>query len=109
MKKTIISKQTKSLALMAITAFTLIGCGGGSGENWGIDHGSEVEVSHGPLDAATGKYRCTLADADLVKPGGVVRPLTDDTQLRVWHYQNSEEYVCTLQGQALLTQPVEGA
>ena len=106
--KKIISKQTKIFALVTVTAFTLIGCGG-SDENWGIDHGSEIEVSHGPLDAATGKYRCTLADADLVKPGGVVRPLTEDTQLRVWHYQNSEEYVCTLQGQAVLKQPVEGA
>ena len=109
MKTVIIYKQTKTLALVTAIAFTLIGCGGGSGENWGIDHGSEVEVSHGPLDPATGKYRCTLADADLVKPGGVVRPLTDDTQLRVWHYQNSEEYVCTLQGQAVLKQPVKGA
>jgi hypothetical protein len=44
----------------------------------------------------------------LVKQGGIVRPLTEDTQLRVWHYQNSEEYVCTLQGQAVLKQPVEG-
>jgi hypothetical protein len=34
--------------------------------------------------------------------------LTEDTQLRVWHYQNSEEYVCTLQGQALIKQPVAG-
>jgi len=100
-------KKTKLFSLITLTAFTLIGCGGG-GSNWGIDHGSEVEISHGPLDAATGKYRCTLADADLVKPGGVVRPLTDDTQLRVWHYQNSEEYVCTLQGQAVLKQPVKG-
>jgi len=101
-------KKTKLFSLITVTAFTLIGCGSG-GTNWGIDHGSEVEVSHGPLDAATGKYRCNKEDATLVKPGGVVRPLTKDTQLRVWHYQNSEEYVCTLQGQAVLKQPAQGA
>ena len=106
--KKIISKQTKTFALVTVAALTLIGCGG-SGENWGIDHGSEVEVSHGPLDAATGKYRCTLADASLVETGGVVTPLTDDTEIRVWHFQNSEEYVCTLQGQAVLKQAVQGA
>jgi hypothetical protein len=106
MKKRI-AKQTKIFALATMSAIALIGCGG-SGENWGIDHGSEVEVSHGPLDANTGKYRCNIEDATLVKAGGIVRPLTEDTQLRVWHYQNSEEYVCTLQGQAVLKQAVEG-
>jgi hypothetical protein len=106
MKKRI-SKQTKIFALVTMSAIALIGCGG-SDENWGIDHASEVEVSHGPLDANTGKYRCKIEDAMLVKQGGIVRPLTEDTQLRVWHYQNSEEYVCTLQGQAVLKQPVEG-
>ncbi len=106
MKKRI-AKQAKTFALVTVTAFTLIGCGG-SGENWGIDHGSEVEISHGPLDANSGKYRCNIEDATLVKQGGIVRPLTENTQLRVWHYQNSEEYVCTLQGQAVLKQPVAG-
>ena len=101
-------KKTKLFSLITISAFTLIGCGSG-GTNWGIDHGSEIEVSHGPFDAATGKYRCTLADASLVETGGVVTPLTDDTEIRVWHFQNSEEYVCTLQGQAVLTQPAQGA
>jgi len=94
-------KQIKLLSMVSFAAFILAGCGGG-GTNWGIDHGVEVEVSHGPLDAAIGKYRCEIADATLVKQGGIVRPLTDDTQIRVWHYQNSEEYVCTLQGQAIL-------
>lgn len=108
MKTITISKEIKVLVLVTATAFTLIGCGGGSGKHWGIDHGAEIEVSHGPLDAVSKKYRCTLEDADLVKPGGVVRPLTEDTQLRVWHFQNSEEYVCTLQGQAVLKQPKEG-
>jgi len=102
-----IFKNTKLFSLMTIPAIILIGCGG-SDENWGIDHASEIEVSHGPLDAKSGKYRCKIEDATLVKQGGIVRPLTKDTQLRVWHYQNSEEYVCTLQGQAVLKQPVEG-
>jgi len=107
MKKRI-SKQTKVFALVFVSAVTLIGCGG-SDDKWGIDHGSEIEVSHGPLDANSGKYRCKIEDATLVKQGGIVRPLTKDTQLRVWHYQNSEEYVCTLRGQALVKQPVKGA
>jgi hypothetical protein len=101
-------KKTKIFGLITITTFALIGCGGSGGGDWGIDHGSEIEVSHGPFNTATGKYRCTLEDATLVKPGGVVRSVAKDTELRVWHYQNSEEYVCTLQGQAVLKQPVGG-
>jgi len=100
-------KQTKLLSLVAVAAFTLIGCGG-SQTHWGIDHGAEVAVTHGPLDAVTGQYRCNLEDATLVKSGGIVRPESDDAQLRVWHFQNSEEYVCVLKGQAFLKQPVEG-
>jgi len=103
--KTYIRKNSRLLTLLAILPFTLIGCGGG-GTNWGIDHGTEIEVSHGPLNPNTGLYRCDLSDATLVEQGGVVRPLTDDTQLRVWHFQNSEEYVCTLKGQAVIKQPV---
>lgn len=97
----------KSTLFLSISAFALIGCGGG-GTNWGIDHGTEIEVSHGPLDPNTGLYRCEIADATLVEQGGVVRPLSDDTQLRVWHFQNSEEYVCTLKGQAVVQQPATG-
>jgi len=104
--KTYIRKNSTFLTLLAILPFTLIGCGGGD-TNWGIDHGSEIEVSHGPKDTTTGLYRCKLSDATLVEAGGVVRPLTDDTQLRVWHFQNSQEYVCTLKGQAVVKQPVK--
>ncbi len=92
--------------LITTVLFALSGCGGGT--EWGIDHGTEMEVTHGPLDAETGLYRCTIDDAILVEAGESVRPLTEDTQIRVWHYQNSEEYVCTLKGQAVMSQSSEG-
>jgi hypothetical protein len=101
-------KTMIKLLLSGTAAFTLIGCGSG-GENWGIDAASEIEISHGELDASTGLYKCTLDDATLVDPGSVVRPIVEDTQVRVWHFQNSQEYVCVLKGQALLKKPVEGA
>jgi len=97
-------KSIKHLSFVAAT-FILVGCGGSGDTNWGIDQEAAVEVSHGPLDPLTQKFRCNLEDADEVKSGGLVTPLTDDTELRVWHFQNSEEYVCTLKGQAILQQP----
>jgi hypothetical protein len=98
-------KTMKHLTLSTVVAFTLIGCGGSSEDDWGIDHEAAVEVSHGPLNETTQKFRCELSDADEVKAGGLVTPLTDDTEIRVWHFQNSEEYVCTLKGQAIIQQP----
>jgi hypothetical protein len=85
---------------LAAAALILSGCGG---SEWGIDHGQEVEVSHGPLDEKTGLYRCTIDDATLVEAGSVVRPIEEGTQIRVWHYQNSEEYVCVLKGMAAMS------
>ena len=107
MKTLINVKQLRLLSIVSLAAFTLVGCGSG-GTNWGIDHGSEVEISHGPVQA-DGNFRCTLEDAALVKPGGIVKPLVEGTQIRVWHFQNSEEYVCTLKGQATVKQPEVGA
>jgi len=92
---------TKTVIPITLLAFALLGCGSGE-TKWGIDHTGGVEVTHGPLNTATGLYRCTLEDASLVKPGAQVKPLIEGTQLRVWHFQNSEEYVCTLKGQALI-------
>ncbi|MCF6245346.1 MAG: hypothetical protein L3J43_09950 [Sulfurovum sp.] len=102
MKTLYIHKPIQTLAAVSVVAFTLLGCGGES--NWGIDGKGTQEVAHGPLQS-DGKYRCDLGDASLVKSGGVVTPLTSDTQVRVWHFQNSEEYVCTLQGQASIEEP----
>ena len=93
-------------ALAMVAIFALSGCGGA--EEWGIDNIKEVELTHGPLNADTGLYRCTMDDAMLVKAGESVRPMTEDTQVRVWHYQNSQEYACTLKGQAVVVQPIKG-
>lgn len=78
----------------------------------GHDHGADqeinLEISHGPFDPVSGKYRCSLSDATLVAPGTEVTPLTDDTELRIWHFQNSEQFLCTLQGKAHIKKEVEG-
>ena len=60
-------------------------------------------VSHGPKQD-NGNYRCDIdkGDATLIKPGQSVKPLTKDTRLRVWHYQNSDEYICLLKGEAVV-------
>jgi len=94
--------HTVSQALLAIAAVTLLsGCGGNS-DHWGIDHPDATLVTHGPYDENLGHYRCTIDDAILVKAGQTITPIQDDTHLRVWHYQNSQEYVCTLQGEAII-------
>ncbi len=93
--------KKRSIYVAAVSVWLLIGCGGG-GENWGIDHQGGIEVGHGPLDPATGLYRCTINDATEVPTGATVTPLSSDTQVRVWHFQNSQEYVCTLRGQAIV-------
>ena len=92
---------------MGIAAFMVVGCGSSS-DKWGIDNSTEVEVSHGPLDKDTGLYRCEFEDATLVQADSVVRPITDDTKIRVWHYQDTQKYVCTLKGQAVLAQTTKG-
>ena len=99
-------RKIAPLALVSVALLALSGCG--ESEEWGVDHAVEVEISHGPLDEKTGLYRCTLEDATLVEAGEKVRPLTEDTQMRVWHYQNSQEYVCTLKGQAVKSQSLKG-
>ena len=98
--KKIVVKLATTLTIAALFA----GCSGGGKEKWGIDHeGPEKKVSHGPL-MPNGKYRCDFdkGDATLLKPGQEVVPRTPDTQLRVWHFQNSDEYVCLLQGDAVI-------
>ena len=99
MKDTIL----KSTLFLSISAFALIGCGGG-GSNWGIDHGDGLSVAVCDTAASDGG----LSSATLVEQGGTVTPLTDDTQVRVWHFQNSDEYVCTLQGEAVIQQSATG-
>ena len=87
----------------AIAAVAFTGCSGGK-DKWGIDHdAATATVSHGPR-LANGDYRCNIEDGDamLVKAGQRVKPLTKDTRLRVWHYQNSDEYVCLLRGKAVI-------
>ena len=103
MKTHIRYKNRKLLTFLAILSFTLIGCGGG-GTNWGIDHADALPVPVCDTAASDGG----LSTATLVEQGGIVRPLTDDTQVRVWHFQNSEEFVCTLQGEAVVEQPATG-
>jgi hypothetical protein len=90
----------KIAGLSAAIAVLLSGCGG---SEWGIDHATEQKVSHGPLDPNTGLYRCTIDDATYVEAGSMVRPLEEGTQLRVWHYENSDEYACVLKGDAAVS------
>jgi len=105
----------KSVATATVAFFILAGCGGGgsgvdsngkksSGDNWGIDHpGPQREITHGPLQK-DGKYRCDIDKGDAIKinSGEKVRKLVDGTEIRIWHYQNSEEYVCLLKGKAVI-------
>jgi len=78
------------------------GCG--KKDNWGVNQNVETAyVTHGPkLD--NGNYRCSMekGDATLIQAGQRVKPLSDNTRLKIWHYQNSDEYVCVVRGEAIL-------
>jgi len=103
MSRLIVVKGLKILALTSVASI-LIGCTGGgrsTDDHWGIDNTKEIAVTHGPLES-NGLYRCTKNDATLVKPGGIVHPVTKGTKLRLWHYKNSKEYVCVLKGKAVI-------
>jgi len=93
MRRLEMKKSAKVLALASIVSLILIGCGGSK---------SEIEISHGPLDDFTKEYRCNIEDATIINAGELVRPLLKDTKLKIWHYQNSEEYACVLKGQAVV-------
>ena len=95
MRRLNIKKSAKVLALTSIVSLILIGCGGNGGN-------SDIEISHGPLDDFTKEYRCNMEDATIINAGELVRPLVKDTKLKIWHYQNSEEYACVLKGQAVV-------
>jgi len=94
MRRLEMKKSVKVLALASIVSLILIGCSGGKK--------SEIEISHGPLDNFTKEYRCNMEDATIINAGELVRPLLKDTKLKIWHYQNSEEYACVLKGQAVV-------
>jgi len=97
-------KYLKTVSII-LAGLALAGCSDkGGSEKWGIDHeGPEKKVSHGPMQP-NGKYRCDYDKGDATKlaPGQEVKPLTKDTQIRVWHFQNSDEYICLLQGDAVI-------
>ncbi len=62
-------------------------------------------VPHGPLNPVTKIYRCDIDDAVLITSGTTVIPLKKDTKIRVWHFQDSKEYICLLKGSARIKLP----
>ncbi len=99
------ARELKIAALIAAASILFTGCSGGKGKEALKQTAQKVqkEVPHGPLQP-DGKYRCDINKGDAIKvnPKQEAKPLTEDTQIRIWHYQNGDKYICLLQGKAVL-------
>jgi len=101
-----ISKRVKIIKVVLILVnIMFMGCSDKGYDNkLGIDNEAiEKNVTHGPMQS-NGKYRCDFDKGDAIKlaPGEEVKPLTKDTQIRIWHFQNSDKYICLLLGDAII-------
>ena len=85
----------KWLSVLVIIA-TFSSCGGGGDPTWGIDQKPDkfVPVCDGDVDTTT--------NAISVKAGQTVRKVITPTVVRIWHYQNGEKKICTVQGKAVI-------
>lgn len=72
-----------------IAVILLNSCKGNT--NWGIDHGGLPQCSADSRDSSS---------AMKIETGSVLKPLTSDTTLRVWHYENGDKLVCVMTGEA---------
>jgi len=95
MKKTIIT----GLALITIT-----GCGNNS--HWGIDGNVTQDVKSLSI---TDIPRCNIEALDAVEAGAIelssnssIKKTEENTELRIWHFENSNKAVCILKGQAII-------
>jgi outer membrane lipopolysaccharide assembly protein LptE/RlpB len=92
-------KTVIKIILSTSVVLFLSACGGGKKENWGIDYQRNgvpiAKCVNNSQDAAD-------AQATVVPAGSTVSKSSQDTVVRVWHFQNSTEAVCVVSGEALL-------
>ncbi len=91
-----------SLVVIGSLAVVLLlsNCGGDS-NNWGIDH-SDLPQYNSDLPQCNEDIQDTSSAVKVVA-GSIVTPLTDDTTLRVWHYENNDKLVCVITGEASIS------
>ena len=90
--------------ILILVIMILNSCGGGGGglgggiSTWGID-----QKSGKPIPVCNGD-QTTTANAILVQAGQEIEKLMSNTVLRIWHYQNGDKKVCTVQGEAIINE-----
>jgi hypothetical protein len=86
------TKQMMKWTLLVAAMYLLSGCGGKGG-------GSAVSANFVPQCAGDAQ---DSSSAVSVPAGTVVKATEPDTQIRVWHYSNSDKKVCVIQGKAVI-------
>jgi hypothetical protein len=87
-----------SISLSTIIVLSFNSCGSTEDTNWGIDH--EIETSK-QLPVCNGDKNSTT-NAMKVYENQEIENLSDDTYIRIWHYQNGDKLVCTVTGKAVI-------
>lgn len=89
-----------SLTIITIGTLALFLSACGTDESFGIDDGgSKVALVPNCTDTTT--TDANLSGAMVIPPNTKVTNNSADAKVRVWHFQNSVEAVCMLEGEAL--------
>jgi len=86
-----VTSNTKKILVTTVMALLFSGCGS-SGEATGYNK-SLSYCENNSSDAVTAK-------AMLIPANSMIRKSSENTLLRVWHFQNSDEAACVLSGSA---------
>lgn len=82
------------IILIVSTAFFLSACGNGNGNNKWLDNTDSVAIPSCGADSSENSIILNIEDK--------VIPLTEDTSVRIWYYENSDKVVCVVEGEAVV-------
>ena len=96
-----ITTNTKNILLVTTLALFLSACGGNSDDNNSNADAETTATTNKIIEACQNNSKdAILAKATVIPASSTVKKSTVNTILRVWHFQNSAEAVCVVQGSA---------
>jgi len=99
---TSITINTKKALFTTTLALILSACGGSPNKSTQTtDDKDNTEVSYKSINnCENNSTNAIKAQATIVPANTQIRKNGEDTVLRVWHFQNSEELICVVKGSA---------
>ena len=94
----------KEIIITGLALITITGCGNDS--HWGIDGNVTQDVKS---LSVTDIPKCNIEALDAVEagaielaPNSIIKRIEANTELRIWHFENSNKAICILKGQAII-------